>query len=92
MPSTRNREIAAFSRQHGTLKIFGIVDETKGVDLTMIHHALGESAFFVIGVSIRFRRSIRVRDDKSVTDATTSDEVVDMSNKQTMVQEMSKLS
>ena len=69
----------------------GILDETKGIDLSMIRASLCERVF-VIGISIRFPRLIRVRDDKSATDATTSDQVVEMYNKQTKVPELSEVS
>jgi DNA ligase-1 len=60
--------------------------EIRGADLTIspvhmtgIHH-MGDR-----GIALRFPRFLRVRDDKSVEDATSAEQVVEMYNKQMLV-------
>ena len=65
--------------------------EIRGADLTIspVHmagvHDMGER-----GIALRFPRFLRVRDDKTVEDATTADQVVDMYRKQTLVKSAKK--
>ncbi|KAI9092404.1 hypothetical protein DFS34DRAFT_291927 [Phlyctochytrium arcticum] len=58
--------------------------EIRGADLTVspVHRAGVELMPEGKGISLRFPRFMRIRDDKGIDDATTSDQIVDMFYKQ----------